>query len=319
MSATTNKQGLPRRPPADVRRILRQEAGFGCVKCGFAFCEYEHIEPEFTEAAEHNPAKMAFLCKRCHGEVTAGISSKDSVWKAKANAFCKRERPAWKDNLEFGNLNSSLGSMMFFDCRVLLRVLGDDLLTIEPPEEDGGPIRVNAKLYDGPYLSLEIEDNAITIGGENWDVEIVGDLLTVRRALGEPSLIYRFVPKAGVRIERIAIEYRSIKIAVTEERVTVGGSGCQITAISATFQDCDTCIVATEQGFFFGDEPHPAQQSFLSGNIAFQGCKIVGGLHVRAGSRIHLINSWIDRGIRIDDGGVLQLVAGVVNGVHPRS
>jgi hypothetical protein len=319
MAQHVNEYGLPRRLPSDVRRTLRQEAGFGCVKCGFAFCEYEHIDPEFPDATKHDSAKMAFLCKRCHGEVTAGVASKDSVWKAKANPFCKREKPAWKGNLEFGNLNSSLGSMMFLDCRVLLRVLGDDLLTIDPPEEKGGPIRVNAKLYDGPKPSLEIEDNAITIGSENWDVEIVGDLLTVRRALGEPSLIYRFVPKAGIRIERVAMEYKGTKVNVTEGRVVVGGNGCEITAISAMFQDCDTCIVATREGFYFGDEPRPAKQPFFGRNIALRDCKIDGGLHVRAGSRINLINCWIDRGIRIDNGAVLQLVAGVVSGVHPKS
>jgi hypothetical protein len=87
VEGSLNKHDLSRRIPADVRRALRQEAGFGCVKCGFAFCEYEHIDPEFADATDHDVTKMAFLCKRCHGEVTAGISSKDSVWAAKSGAF----------------------------------------------------------------------------------------------------------------------------------------------------------------------------------------------------------------------------------------
>jgi hypothetical protein len=206
--------------------------------------------------------------------------------------------------------------MTFCDCGSLLRVLGDDLLTIEPPEQDGGPIRVNARLYDGATLSLEIENNAITIGSENWDVEIVGDLLTVRRGPREPSLIYRFLPKAGIRIERIAMEYRGVKVTVTEKSVLIGGSGCEITAVHALFSDCATCIVATSDGFFFGDEPHPPRTPVLA-NVALHSCKIDGGLRVHSGSTIHLINCWIGRGIRIENNAKLQLFGGVVKGAHP--
>ena len=59
----TNQHGLSRNIPAEVRRVLRAEAGFGCVKCGRAFAEYEHIEPEFASAREHAPKDMA-LCER---------------------------------------------------------------------------------------------------------------------------------------------------------------------------------------------------------------------------------------------------------------
>ena len=313
-----NRHGVPRRPPANVRRALRKEALFGCVKCGFAFCEYEHIDPAFPDATEHDPARMAFLCKRCHGEITAGVASKESVWKAKAEPFCKRDKPAWKGNLEFGNLNSTLGTMTFHDCRVLLRVLGEDLLTIDPPEEDGGPIRVNARLFDGGTTpSLEIEDNAITIGGDNWDVEIVGDLLTVRRAAGEPSLIYRFVPGAGVQIERIAMNYKGVTIEVTPARVTIAGSGCQISAVHAVFSDCDTCIVATDDGFYFGDKP-TRTTPFLGGHVVVDTCTVQGGLIVPSGSHVRLHGCWIDRGIKVEGHSTLEIASGIIQGVHPK-
>ena len=340
MAENKNRHGLLRYVPAEVRRQLRKEAQFGCVKCGFAFCEYEHIDPEFADAAEHDPSKMAFLCKRCHGEVTSGRASKNSVLHAKKNPFCKTHRPAWKDDLEFGNLNSSIGSLHFFDCRTLLRVSGEDLLTIEPPEDDGGPIRVNAKIYDGPNPSLEIQDNALIIGQENWDVDIEGAVLTVRRSLGEPSLIYRFLPQAGIRIERISMSYKGIDINVDERHVSIAGHGCDIQAIAAIFQYCEACITATHNGFCFGDEPLPDKSLIMAGKtgggvileglcisdtlvmrggpLTLRDSSFPNGLNVHSGSDVRAHGCWIGRGIRIDDNASLQLVGGVVNGVRPR-
>jgi hypothetical protein len=314
MTVEVNRHGLARYVPADVRRTLRQEAGFGCVKCGCVCCEYEHIDPEFADATEHDPAKMAFLCRRCHGEITAGRATKESVWRAKADPVCRRAEHAWGD-LEFGNLNSTFGNVFFFDSRVLLRVGDEDLLTIDEPEEANGPIRVNAKLYEGNAVALQIEDNALVVNRENWDVELVGPLLTVRRAPGEVFLRYRFVPKAGVRIEWLDMNYRGTMIRISEERVSVGHAEWSIDSIDAMFSDCETCIVVSQGAIRLGDELGLAALAKpLTASVSFQGCKIVGGAWVTGGAHVQLLNCWLERGILIDRGSKLTVVAGVIKG-----
>jgi hypothetical protein len=79
---TINKLGLSRAIPEAIRRKIRQDSGFGCVICGLAIASYEHIDPEFHEATEHDPDKMTFLCEGCRSRVTRGVWSKDKVWKA---------------------------------------------------------------------------------------------------------------------------------------------------------------------------------------------------------------------------------------------
>jgi len=266
---TKNKHKLPRSVPAEVRRTLRKEAGFGCVKCGRAFGEYEHIDPEFADAKVHDPAKMAFLCKACHGEVTAGRATKQSVWDAKRAPFCKASKMSWGP-LAFGSLYSRIGNLEFVDCRVLLRVCGEDLLKIEPPEEDGGPIRVSVTIYDGANLSLKIEDNAFVIGGENWDVEIVGQVLTIKKALREPSLIYRFNPSGGIVIDRIAMRYKGIKVNVDREQVSIGTASCKISASHSTFVNCSSCISTYGTSIFIGGI------EFADGVSGLVGCVIEG-------------------------------------------
>lgn len=68
--AEENRFGLGRYIPPEIRRLLRKEAGYGCVICGNIIIEYEHIEPEFKDALEHDPNKMTILCPGCHANVT---------------------------------------------------------------------------------------------------------------------------------------------------------------------------------------------------------------------------------------------------------
>lgn len=315
MVKDTNSHGLSRYVEAEKRRQLRQEARFGCVKCGYAFSEYEHIDPEFKDATEHDVTKMAFLCKRCHGDVTAGRASKESIWKAKADPFCRRWGKPGCGILEFGSLNSSLGSLMFCECNVILRILGDDMLSIDAPEQDGGPIRVNAKLYDGSRLSLQIEDNAIAINDANWDVEVVGDVLTVRRSVGEPSLVYRFLPRSGIRVERLNMQYKGVDVAVDGDHVRVCGNDLRIDAIHAMFHDCRTCVDVRANGVCLGDVPRlPPAERWMRGNIQLNRCELDGGLCVARCSRIVIGNCYARGGIFVENGGTLSLAAGLIQG-----
>ena len=60
-----------RRPatPAAVERQLRQEAGFGCAKCGHPYIEYHHIVP-WCEEHHFRPSDMLALCGNCHPAVS---------------------------------------------------------------------------------------------------------------------------------------------------------------------------------------------------------------------------------------------------------
>ncbi len=55
---TKNKYGLSRDIPPSVKLQVRRACSFGCVICG-ASITYEHIDPPFTEAHEHDPEKIA--------------------------------------------------------------------------------------------------------------------------------------------------------------------------------------------------------------------------------------------------------------------
>jgi hypothetical protein len=85
MTSPTNKYGLTRDIPAGVKRAVRRACGFGCVICGHAIIQYEHFNPPFAEAKEHNPEGMALLCGGCHDRKTRGFLSVSTVAQARQN------------------------------------------------------------------------------------------------------------------------------------------------------------------------------------------------------------------------------------------
>ena len=57
--------------PAGVARQLRQEAGFGCCKCGVPILQYHHIV-EWAEDQHYRSEDMMVLCPLHHDQATKG-------------------------------------------------------------------------------------------------------------------------------------------------------------------------------------------------------------------------------------------------------
>jgi hypothetical protein len=64
--STVNKHGLRRAIPEEVKRLVRQNSGFGCVLCGLSLYHYDHIDPPFKEAQAHRPEDICLLCPDHH-------------------------------------------------------------------------------------------------------------------------------------------------------------------------------------------------------------------------------------------------------------
>jgi len=149
MPTERNKFGLARYIPEETKRQLRQEASFGCACCGIGIACYEHIEPEFNEAKEHDPQCMAYLCGNCHDKVTRGIWSKERIWDAKERPWC-REHGKPYDAFDIGGSEISiwLGPNRISNIPIIIQVIDETLLRIDQPEAEGGPFRIFGHFYD---------------------------------------------------------------------------------------------------------------------------------------------------------------------------
>lgn len=178
-----------RRPvPADVKRQLRQEAGFGCCVCGHPFFEYHHIQP-YNEGKGHLVEDMMVLCPNHHHEATIGALPE----------FEQRKRKAEPVNISRGYVDGllsiadpviavELGSNQFIGVGFKLVVDGEPLLQLE--KDDGGRLLVSLDAYDeGENLLFTLAKNDWITGDPlPWDFEFGHRWLTVRHRMRKIAL-----------------------------------------------------------------------------------------------------------------------------------
>jgi len=123
--------------PASVERQLRQEAGFGCAKCGHPYIEYHHIIP-FAEEQHFRPKDMVALCGNCHPAISK--LGRDKQYEIKQAPF----------NIEREMFQGAL----VYDKRHLLFRVGGNLYENVP---------TILRFLDIPIIACAIKDNQAKI------------------------------------------------------------------------------------------------------------------------------------------------------------
>ena len=241
-----NAHGLGRDIPAHIKREVRQRDGFGCVLCGNAIIDYDHFDPAFSEALEHKSEGITILCGQCHNKKTRGMLSFESVKRAVANPRCRQSGFSF-EAFDIGEQSPivRLGTLLLIDVKTIIRVLGDNILSIKPPLEKESPFLISAKITDIAGKPIfEIEDNEWKTFSSNWDVEVSGSSIKIRRNPREVALIIRSEPPNKLVIERIHMSHKGTVISGQEGRdITVKSfNGSTLVAQSATFTGCQVGI-----------------------------------------------------------------------------
>lgn len=149
---------------------MRREAGFGCVICGNAFIEYEHIEPEFADAIEHDPNKMTVLCSNCNQKKRLRQISAAFVFRAKENPKANQIGHAKDYWLDIGtDYRCIIGGNDFSYCFIPAIIDGLPLLWFET--EINEPPTLNFVFRnENNEIPLCISRNEIRIFSGTWDV-----------------------------------------------------------------------------------------------------------------------------------------------------
>jgi hypothetical protein len=254
--ANTNKYGLSRTIDADIKREIRQNAGFGCVICGSAIYTYEHIDPTFSEARSHDPKCMTLLCAACHDRVTRGLLSKETVWKATANPKCL------ETGFSFGPFDIGatfpeihIGPLVVTNTPTIIKTMDDIILKIEPPEENGGPFRLSASLTNRSGTEiLNIDQNQWNTSTSNWDVQVVGSRITINNGAGDVALILQTEPPRIVSLERLDMYHKGVRLHADRAKglTAITPNGMVFHTTDASADGCQTALQVTEGGIMFG-------------------------------------------------------------------
>jgi hypothetical protein len=235
-----NKYGLPRTIPEAIKREVRQRCGFGCVICGLGLYEYEHFEPEYTEAKNHDPAGITLLCPNHHAKKTKGTLSIETVKEANANPKAIQQRHAHeKFDLTSKEPVIVLGTAKFINTPKILVIDGEVLLAIEPGQDVDEPFLLSATLKDREgALTLSIVRNEWNTPTDSWDCKAEGNKIEIRSAPGIIELVLRQEPPKTIVIERLTMFHKGHKIVAQEGKRTA------ILTPTGVILEADSCIIS---------------------------------------------------------------------------
>ena len=251
-----NKFDLTRVIPESIKREVRQRCGFGCVFCGGAIYQYEHFAPTFAEATEHAAEGITLLCPSCHEKKTKGFTATSSVITANVSPFCRKQGFSF-ERFDIGAdafPEIVIGALRARNVKTLIRLYGDEILSIRPPDTAGSPFLVNAWLCDieGNEV-LKIVDNEWQTRAENWDVIVVGPRISIRRGPGDVVLVLRAEPPERLIIERINMFHRGVVITCQEgQDLTINDRGKIMHSSGMEFDGCQVGIDVSNSGAAYG-------------------------------------------------------------------
>ena len=238
-----------------MKREVRQRDGFGCIVCGSAFYQYDHLVTEFKDAVIHDPQRIVLLCGGCHDRKTRGALSTKTLQEHAQSPRCIQKDFSWGP-LDIGRDHPEIvfGTITAINVRSLITIDGEDVFSIAPPLVAHRPFTVNASLYDkNGRQTIKIVRNEFQAAVSNWDVEITGSRVTVRSAPGEFDLVIRMEPPHRLVIERLNMVYKNFSIQCREGKDTIiESSGTLLRATGAIFERCDIVICVSGSGLSLG-------------------------------------------------------------------
>ncbi len=250
-----NKYGLSREIPEPTKLKIRQHCGFGCIFCGNALYQYEHVDPPFSEAKEHDPDHIVLLCGGCHDRVTRGLLSKESVKRMSLNPKCNEQGFSFGP-FEIGTTPPEviIGNFKCKNVATLISIDGDAVLSVKPPTEPGHPFLINAFLCDKDGREiLRIVDNEWRTPSSNWDTKINGSRLTIRGALREVLLVLKSEPPHRLIFETVNMKHKGIEIVCKNNRaIQVTTSTSRFVSKGMSAKDCKIGIYVTHKEMLLG-------------------------------------------------------------------
>lgn len=234
MTQVENKYGLKRYIPVDIKREIRKRCGFGCVRCGFGWYDYEHFNPDYCDAKEHNPDGMTLLCMSCNQKRNRGTLSRETVMIANKNPKCLQEGFT-KESFDYGSnlIEVKFASNTFIDCEHIICIDDLPILSIKNPIEEGDTFLMSGIFFNlEGEKSFEIKDNEWFGEIDNWDIECIGKRIIIKENEKDTTLIIRQEPPSVFIIEKIDMLLNNTRIIGDENTLKITVNNSQITGVN---------------------------------------------------------------------------------------
>lgn len=204
--------------PVAIRRSLRQEANFGCAKCGNPLIQMHHIIP-WNQTHTHNPEDMLALCPNDHYRADMHEYSEVYLRELKHsphNAICVNDAFMVQTN----ELTVSLADIIFVNTPRILVV--DDFDIISLNKENKFP-QINVNFFDkfDRWIAIVDQNQWYVDTRTVWDIEYRPRHLIVRCTPRNISLELEIID--DVIFIRGTLYFNGYKIEATQNDLFMGG------------------------------------------------------------------------------------------------
>jgi hypothetical protein len=219
-----NKFGLSRNIPEGIQREVRFRSKNGCVNCRRGIFQYEHIDPEFSEAKIHDPNLICLLCGSCHDKVTRGLLTKQTVLlKYQEVQNSSPQEPHDFFDLVGENPKVLIGGLITSATpKVIFEVDGHSIFRISGKQGEE-PAGIHAIFSDGRG------NHIFSIAGNRWegpsqmyDLDTQGRVLEVRLPNGNISLRLKYGSPDQISVDHIDMRFGSWHLLASEHDLAIG-------------------------------------------------------------------------------------------------
>lgn len=263
--------------PAEIKREVRQRCGFGCVICGMPLFEYEHML-EFATVQRHVADEITLLCPNHHAQKTRGRLPAEQIKLANDRPFNLDREMTPPETLYFSGdfcevlFGSNTVSADLPGDSYLIALMIDNEVILGFRAEDRR-LLLTMRHYDSKDdLLLEVVDSELVFRTKQWDVDWVGDILTIREGQRSPTLTVRFRPPSTVEIPTARLRRNKVEVRIDPEILVVTNNGSSLRDCHFSNNNAVLSIGGTEEETVPGlltlvDMPRTVPQSLKDANF----------------------------------------------------
>jgi hypothetical protein len=143
---SSDEPQMTRRPPADVRRQLAEEVGFGCPVegCGSPYLMWHHFDPPWATKHHQDPNGMVALCRDHHPEADKGAFTTDQLREFKRVGRDRSKALGARFNWMRDELLAIVGGNFFYQTPVAVQLNNTPIVWFN--RDNAGRLLVNLRM-----------------------------------------------------------------------------------------------------------------------------------------------------------------------------
>ena len=232
-----------RKIPEQVKRLVRQRCGFGCVMCGLPIIQYHHMIP-WSKENTHDPENITLLCDNHHRRVGAGLVPSDEIVRCNSDPCSRKLGECSPEKLYFaGDLQKiTLGNNLFqhhsaLGTAVIAMIDGFPVLQLH---EENGRLLIGFQPFPG-LRAMRIERNELILAPEFTDITWIGKRLTIKHER-RIVLQIRFDPPNTLDIEQGLFIHNGICLAMSQDGLWCPNINCAISRLEFQFWNVGVAV-----------------------------------------------------------------------------